>query len=331
MEITVRLCLKWRSFLTKPSPRTLDFQYMDFPFESFNPPQQAVLPHYDKDCNLVVSLPTASGKTAIAEVVMSYELATNDGRRVIYTSPLKSLSSEKNRSWSSTPVFRQAGVVLRTGDFFPKKEKLDKSRVFVSTYECLDSRTRWDIYRDFFLSTSTLIVDEAHILGEPGRGAKLETMLMRASEINPSTRLILLSATMTNSKQIAKWVKSLNGKETFCVVSKWRPTPVDVSYISYVDRTLDYGAALDSMVAKILERVKPNYKSEKILIFVHSKFVGRKIIDSLVSEGIRCGFHHAGVSYRSREKIEKSFSDPDDGINVLVSTSTLAMGVNLEK
>ena len=144
--------------------------------------------------------------------------------------------------------------------------------------------------------------------------------MMRISRVNRRARLVLLSATMSNAKQMAQWVKSLNGKSTKCIESTWRPTKIRTEYV-----------VADNKKEKISEAVRlaAESSSVKTVVFVHSKAVGSEIVKTLKEAGIRAAFHNASVPPGRRQKIEAAFNDRMSGLNILVSTSTLGAGVNV--
>jgi helicase len=72
-----------------------------------------------------------------------------------------------------------------------------------------DVKTRNYAYHNWLNKTSCLVIDEAHLIGQKGRGDAIEASLMRFTEKNKNARLILLSATMENEVVVAKWIKKL--------------------------------------------------------------------------------------------------------------------------
>ena len=188
------------------------------------------------------------------------------------------------------------------------------------TSESFDSRTRTGgMWREWMKSLDCIVFDEAHMIGDPRRGAAIESSMMRFSERNPNCRLVLLSATMDNALNIAKWVKSLNEKQTKCFTSDWRPNEVDI---------IEFPASgWEDMINQTVNRAASS--TGKTIIFVHSKQIGATLVKRIKKAGIKTAFHNASVRRGLREKIEKAFDDPHSGLNVLVSTSTLGAGVNI--
>lgn len=307
--------------------KTIDYPHYKCPFNEFNIVQDAVIPFLDKDVNLVIASNTSTGKTLLAECIYGYHLKTSDTSKVIYVSPYKAISHERYRAWIENDQFFPRGILLCTGDDVPEKEEFARCRIYIMTSESLDSKTRTPSYSGWIDHAACVVFDEAHLLAQDGRGGSVEAALMRVSRLNPHTRLILLSATMSNAMDLAKWIKSLNGKDTKCVQSNWRPVKIQYVYHGYNDEDEKDFANTDR-IETVAELVKQN-RREKILIFVHSKRTGKEVTKQLRRVGVSCAFHNASLSASKREKIEKLFDDQHSGFNVLVSTSTLSSGINL--
>ena len=289
-----------------------DYKWWTPSFAEYNAIQSAVIPFCDKDVNLVVAVPTAAGKTVIAECAFGYHVTNSEN--CLYLCPFKALASEKIEAWEKTSLAKN-GIGIWSGDFTEREE----AGLVIGTLEAVDFAVKSGKMDDWVKSLGCLVLDEAHIIGD-NRGSVAENILMNVSELNPSCRLILLSATMGNAKEISAWVKSLNGKETKCISSNWRPFKVD--YRIYSESTV--GGRMD----KAVELVEQN-RFVKTLLFVHSKKIGSELVKRLRENGIRSVFHNASVKPHLREKMEKEFNDPFSGLDVLVSTGTLGAGVNI--
>jgi len=299
---------------------SIDFEHRTFPFAEFNPVQSAAIPHVEHDVNMVIASPTATGKTVIAECLMAFESITHPGCKSIYMSPLKSLSGQKHEEWSRDHQFSEIGVELITGD--SDGGKADECGIIVTTIECFDSRVRSGAFSNIVEASKVLIVDEAHIIGSEDRGDHAESALMRFSQRNPGARIVLLSATVSNSTEIASWVKSLNGKDTIKIASSWRPS---IPKVMYVERDGSYKEDLNTA----LDSVRQAKHGDKTIVFVHSKRFGRDLCDRIKRAGIQCAFHNADLQRNKRKMIEQAFNSKIGGLDVLVSTSTLSMGVNI--
>lgn len=307
--------------------KTYEYPYYLCNFPEFNTAQNAVVPFFDKDVNLICSLCTGVGKTAIAECIFGYHLNTELNSKVIYVSPFKSIGGQKLDDWSKNDQLSKFGILLCDGDNNPKKEEWKRKRIITITYESLDSRTRNNDC-DWLKDVSCVVFDEAHMLGQKDRGSKIESCLMRLTLINPKIRIVFLSGTMGNVIELAKWVKSLNGKETRAINSDWKPIKTILNFHCYDDSSTFKTAQKDKLNL-IYSVIKEKYQQEKIIIFVHSKKMGETLIEFLKRKKIRCGFHNASVSKKIRSQLEKEFNREDSGFNLLISTSTLSTGTNL--
>lgn len=305
------------------------YKWSKYPFEKFNVIQSEVSEFTEGDNNVVIEARTSTGKTIMGELFMWPVLA--GGQKVIYTSPLKALTREKWDSW--TKKFVGYRVAMITGDYKltdKRIRELNEADIILCTSEMLDHRTRNAASEksEWLMKAGLLIVDEVQLIGMKDRGDKLEAGLMRFTHINPGCKMILLSGTMPNSSQIAGWVKGLNGKVTILIRSGWRPIKLNMVYETYDDRQ-GYYAAKDNLFAGIMREVKRHDK-DKILIFVHSKTDGRRIMGMLEETGYVVEFHNADLDTDDRVNIEDSFKSRDQGsVRIIIATSTLAYGLNL--
>lgn len=311
---------------------TSEYKPYQYPFENFNPVQSAILPRIEDDHNIIIGANTSAGKTICAELIMDHVL---QGSRVIYLSPLKSLTQEKYEDWQKR--FPNEEITILTGDYTlsnEMKQKLARSRIIVMTSEMCDSRTRrMKTEKNFWLNeVGLVVVDESHIL-TTDRGHAVETGIMRFTAINKKARVLFLSATMPNVDQLGKWLTTLNGKQTDVVYSTWRPVQLQIDYVEYQPAINsrgreDYWETQDRKRNKAVE-IALSKPDEKFLIFCHDKGTGRNIVKRLKDENIDSIFHNADLDLKERLEIESSFQDRNNGIRVLVSTSTLAWGRNL--
>jgi len=306
------------------------YPFWEYGFERFNPVQTAVLPRVTNDHNMIIGANTSAGKTVCAELLMDHVLMKDTMNRVIYLSPLKSLTQEKYDDWQKR--FPGMNIVILTGDYTlteARKQELAGANIIVMTSEMCDSRTRrMNSERNFWLKeVGLVIVDESHILSTD-RGHAVEAGIMRFTSINQHARILFLSATMPNCDELGEWLTKLNGKPTDVVFSTWRPVVLEMNYIGHPVFDRQYMATQDAKRRIALDIVasKPN---EKFLVFVHDKGTGRYMVKRFNEMGITAHFHNADLDMKDRLDIERSFANRDNGIRVLVSTSTLAWGRNL--
>ena len=312
---------------------TSEYKDWKYPFAEFNPVQSLVMPYREEDVNIILAAATSAGKTIAAELIIDNVL--KQGKRVLYMSPLRALTSEKYEDWKKR--FPDQEITILTGDYTLSEEMKDKlaiSKIIVMTSEMVDSRTRkMKQEKNYWLmDMGVLIVDESHILTTE-RGHAVETGIMRFTKLNPRARVMFLSATMPNVDTLGSWLTDLNSKKTEVIYCNWRPVQLQMNYVEYIPvigyrGREDYHAtqALKKQMACDIAMSKPD---EKFLIFVWDKGTGRSIVSMLKKMGEDALFHNADLDLEDRKEVEASFRQREGGVRVLVSTSTLAWGCNL--
>lgn len=165
--------------------------------------------------DVLVSAPTGSGKTWIA--IKAMEGLLKEGGRVWYASPLKALSNAKYEEFGLAFGREQVGIL--TGD---RKEN-SGAPVIVGTTEILRNQLYDAMYQGQDLATDMVIIDEAHYMGDPDRGVVWEEVIIY---LPPRVKLLLLSATVKNSEEIASWLNFVRGNPCFTVLAEIRPVPL---------------------------------------------------------------------------------------------------------
>ncbi|MFP4477275.1 MAG: DEAD/DEAH box helicase [Desulfatibacillaceae bacterium] len=165
--------------------------------------------------DVLVSAPTGSGKTWIAEQAIENVLAR--GGRSWYATPLKALSNSKLVEFGER--FGTDNVGILTGD---RKENTD-APVIVGTTEILRNQMYDCMHQGTDLGADLVILDEAHYLGDPDRGVVWEETMIYLPGRVP---LLLLSATVGNADEIADWLTSIRGRPCNVVLETRRPVPL---------------------------------------------------------------------------------------------------------
>ena len=313
--------------------------------EEFNPAQKAVIEsgYLEDKSNYIICIPTASGKTILG--VLPALKTILDGGKAVYAAPLLSIQNEKVKEFKA---FEDHGISVGK---HPASSDLS-----VMVFESFDALTRfsWNTLRD----VDTLIIDEFHMIGEFSRGPTLEAAITRAKIINPSMRIIALSATLRNIEEIEGW---LEGK---CVEHDYRPVPL---HKEVLDAEMFNTKNKNDVIVKVLEKsikdssqalafVSTRRFTESLATYVSKKIdkkinvkqresfkeVAEKILDvpkrkgSLptttclkLAESIEHGvaFHHAGLFNEQKEIIEDEFRNGN--ILMITATPSLMYGVNL--
>lgn len=165
------------------------------------------------DC--LVTAPTGAGKTYIAVEAIK-RIRAADGR-AWYASPLKALSNAKYEEFSQEFGPENTGIL--TGD---RKENQDAS-VIVGTTEILRNQLYDAMHQGASLAVDLVVLDEAHFLGDKDRGVVWEEIMIY---LPTSIPLLLLSATIGNGHQIARWLTKIRAKT--CRVVSESKRPVDL-------------------------------------------------------------------------------------------------------
>jgi ATP-dependent RNA helicase HelY len=163
----------------------------------------------DQHVNVLVSAPTGSGKTLIANYAIGRVLER--GERAFYTTPLKALSNQKFHELSA--LFGEGRVGLLTGDTSYNRD----AEIIVMTTEVLRNMLLTESQQ--LTSLGLVVLDEVHYLQDPFRGGVWEEVIILTP---PAVRFVALSATIGNANFLGEWFAEVRGP-TSIVVEKTRP------------------------------------------------------------------------------------------------------------
>jgi superfamily II RNA helicase len=317
--------------------------------------QQEAIDYINQGYSVIVSAPTGSGKTAIAEHVILSSLQNKIG--VIYTAPIKTLSNQKFRDFQS-----QFGemIGILTGDVSINQD----APVLIMTTE---------IFRNKILDEpeslgkySWVIFDEIHYIDNPERGTVWEeSLIFLPSHMN----LLGLSATIPNIKQLASWIESIHNKTVKTVIEEKRPVPLHFFFqssneiVEKIDclKRLKYGKPnkLTALINYLRQKdgfpsiyfVFGRRRAEDLafelssydflsnkeraqIISLYNSLCGRFDLQQdttaqnmyqLIQKGI--AYHHAGMLPTLKEAIERLFTSRL--LKVIFTTETFALGINM--
>ena len=178
--------------------------------------------------NLLVCTPTASGKTLIAELAALKSIIEGNGK-AIYIVPLKALASEKYKDFKKK-YDGIAKVALSIGDIDSSDSYLVDYDLIITTSEKLDSLIRH--HAPWLSLISTIIIDEIHLLNDPGRGPTLEILITILRQLLNKAQIIALSATIGNPEELSEWLKAE------LVIDDWRPVKLHKGV--YLDGDIEF-------------------------------------------------------------------------------------------
>ncbi|MDS0279040.1 ATP-dependent DNA helicase [Halomicroarcula sp. S1AR25-4] len=194
-------------------PDWLPDHLRDDGIEELYPPQaEAVDAGVTQGQNIVAAIPTASGKTLVAELAMLSAVAR--GGKALYIVPLRALASEKQAEFEQ---FEQYGLEIgvSTGNYESDGGWLGDKDIVVATSEKVDSLVRNDA--PWLEELTCVVSDEVHLVDDGQRGPTLEVTLAKLRRLNPDLQTVALSATIGNADELATWL------DAELVDSDWRP------------------------------------------------------------------------------------------------------------
>jgi helicase len=332
---------------------------LDEGIKNLYPPQEQALPYALQKKNLILSIPTAAGKSLVAYLAIIHRLR-NEGGKALYVVPLRALAREK---YEDLKRFRKLGfkIGISTGDLDESDPRLSQYDIIICTSEKADSLLRHGI--SWLDKIKILVIDEIHLVHDPSRGPTLEVIISRFKALNPETQLIALSATIKNAVELADWL------DAKLIQSNWRPVVLKEGVFYKNQIKFDDGSTIDIIgkAKKPLELLVEDSIRDggQSLIFVNTRrstvsvasqlasLIDTKLSDeekyklknletklkhnetektSITEKLLFCihhgsAFHNAGLSSIEKRVVEQGFKDRL--IKCIVATPTLAAGVNI--
>lgn len=289
----------------------------------------------------------------------------NSKYKIVYVAPMKALVAEVVGNLSHR--LKSYNIIVRelSGDQNLTRQQIEETQIIVTTPEKWDIVTRKSGDRTYTQLVKLLIIDEIHLLHD-NRGPVLESIVARTLRQTEATkeliRLVGLSATLPNYEDVALFLRVTKPSGILHFDNSYRPCPLAQQYIGItIKKPLQRFQLMNEIC---YEKVMAAAGKHQVLIFVHSRketaktarairdtalandtlsrflkddSASREILQSQtefvksndLKDLLPYGFaiHHAGMARVDRDLVEELFSDGH--VQVLVSTATLAWGVNL--
>lgn len=292
--------------------------------------EEAILELYD-DKNVILNTPTGSGKSLVATALHFKSMA--QGKRSVYTCPIKALVNEKFLSLCRD--FGADNVGLATGDATVNRD----APILCCTAEILANQA---LSLGADAPFRDVIMDEFHYYSDASRGVAWQIPLLTM----PQSRFLLMSATLGATEFFQKELTKLTGAESAIISSVVRPVPLEFRYVE--------DTSLDMLVQELVEaRQTPVYivhftqndvaETAQTLLCVNYCTAAEKaaIADAIVDvpfnspygkEVKRClrhgiGLHHAGLLPRYRVLMEQLAQR--GMLKIICGTDTLGVGINV--
>ncbi|MEM0140705.1 MAG: DEAD/DEAH box helicase [Thermoplasmatales archaeon] len=301
-----------------------------------------------KGGSVLLATPTSSGKTIVAYygILRAWKM----GIRSLYVVPLRALAEEK---FDEMKGLSAGGlrVAISTGDYDRPSNYLKEYDVIIATSEKVDSILRNN--PSVFERLGFVVFDEIHNLQDEMRGSTLEIVISKMREILEGAQFIAMSATVSNSKEIASWLDATE------ITSSFRPVPLqkfiftseavydevgemveDVrSFEEFVGRTLSGSGqtlifvksrreaeSTAEKLSRVSQKALSNEEQNELeTLALDAEIPGAEKLVTVLRKGI--AFHHAGMLSEHRRLVESLFRERK--IKIVVATTTLAAGLNL--
>lgn len=347
---------------------------------------------FEGDEPMLMCAPTGAGKTNVAMLTVLRELSKRrneqngefdfTGFKVVYVAPMKALVAEQANNFRERLAPFGMTVNELTGDSQLTKQQIAETQIIVTTPEKWDVVSRKNSDTSYTNLVRLMIIDEIHLLHDD-RGPVLESIIARTirrtEQLNDPVRLVGLSATLPNYKDVATFLRVNPKKGLFYFEASYRPCPLKQEYIGITEKKaikrfqimneVCYDKSLHYVSGEAQQEDQKGSSSQKstqtaVMIFVHSrketsktaKYIREKAMENdnlthflprsaaskeLLTQEVEnvkdqhlrdllpygFGIHHAGMGRSDRVLVEDLFAGGH--IQVLVSTATLAWGVNL--
>ncbi len=301
----------------------------DLGLELYPAQEEAILALLDGQ-NVILNTPTGSGKSLVAAAMLFAAIAR--GERAVYTCPIKALVNEKWRDLCRD--FGPELVGLSTGDATVNRD----APILCCTAEILSNIA---LREGPDAGVDHVVMDEFHYYADRERGVAWQTPLLTL----PQTRVLLMSATLGDTRFFEEAITSLNGRPTATIRSGERPVPLEYAYSEIplahtVEKLVDErkvpvyvvhftqadaaASAQDFTSLKIATREEKAAIAETIARFSFSSPYGANIRKWL-RHGI--GLHHAGLLPKYRLLVEQLAQR--GLLKVICGTDTLGAGINV--
>lgn len=294
------------------------------------PAQEAAILELFEEKNVILNTPTGSGKSLVAAALHFKALV--QGRRSVYTCPIKALVNEK---WIALcREFGPDNVGLSTGDATVNRD----APILCCTAEILANIALRD---GADATVDEVIMDEFHYYADRERGVAWQVPLLTL----PQARFLLMSATLGDTEFFEQELTRLNGRQTVTVSSVDRPVPLEHAYSE-----LPLATTLENLVAQGRAPVyvvhftqldaaqsAQDFTSINVCTREEKAAIGNLLegfkftspygpeIRKWLKHGI--GLHHAGLLPKYRVLVEQLAQK--GLLKIICGTDTLGVGINV--
>ncbi|XP_075217960.1 uncharacterized protein LOC142322769 [Lycorma delicatula] len=305
---------------------------------------------------------------AIIRLLQQIEIEQYQDFKVVYMAPVKALCAERYNDWQTKFGSLGINCLEVTGDFdLLTLHTIQNYHLILTTPEKWDSMTRrWKDHTAVVQLIKLFLIDEVHLLNEDRRGPTLEAVVSRMKTVQNITlssrtasalRFIAVSATIPNILDVAQWLGNEVPARYEMIGEEMRPVKLNKIVLGFPYNESKSAYYFDMSLSYQIPKVIFRYSEGKPTLIFCSTRKGVQYTSSVLIKKVRCelsdeeiyylreaalslsdqklrdyilagiGNHHAGISASDRAVIEGLFRE--GRLPILVTTSTLAMGVNL--
>jgi len=207
--------------------------------ELFKSQQQCINTSLLDEEGIAIGMPTSSGKTKVAEIIIIKTLVDNPDSLCIYIAPFRSLANEVEQSFSG--VLNSMGYVISNLYGSSQATQIDRqlvteANVVVATPEKIKSILRSN--PDLEERIKLVIIDEGHLVGGQSRYITSELLVeeIKITIKENSGKMILLSAVLPNLKDFSEWI---TGSKERTATSRWRPSAQRFGELNFINHTVN--------------------------------------------------------------------------------------------
>ncbi len=281
--------------------------------------------------NLIISAPTNSGKSLIA--ILAILNAVIKGKRAVLLEPLRAIAQEKFEEINKVIpkiqkiLKRKITIRISTGDYRLDTEYFSSpppntGEIIIATPERFDVILRNPQNSLWIESIGLVCVDEAHLISSPKRGATLEYLITTMLYFSPASRLVLLSASLGDTKKAEEWLHPCD------VIKVTERVPSLTKEVVKLSENEDANEIICNLSKEILSD-----SNTSLLVFVYqtksTEILAqnlREFLKDLVEPNCILAYH-SQMSSQKRTNIRQMFSSRHS--RCLITTTSLALGVNL--
>ncbi len=292
-------------------------------FGRLRPIQHAAIPEIVGGSNVLLTAPTAGGKTEAVAAPICQRILDNrwPGLSVLLITPTRALVNDLHARLEHPLNELQIRLSKKTGDY--AFSNADTTQFLVTTPESLESLLTF--HSEWLANVRVVAVDEIHLLDGSSRGDQMRVILCRLRRYLASVRnsgsselqLVAMSATVADPVRLAQRFFGSTAK----IVQVHGQRDIDASFVLAND---------ESLADDLVNSLEQYGDIQKILVFVNS----RKQVDRLATELKKGRFakyatlgHHGSLSKEEREAVESKMRT--EKLAICVATMTLEVGIDI--